>query len=126
VRFSPPSIKNDKSDRKKNRKYLANRSCVSTGPRNLELTREITPEKRIRSINWTRIGISGLNKKNRTIKEKRRVQPKKGQKEYYINRNDNIKQKNQSNIWMLMLRSKIRLIIPENSTEKYKGKLNSK
>jgi hypothetical protein len=44
----------------------------------------------------------------------------KGQKKYYNNRNNNIRQENQSNIWMLRLRPRTKPIIPENSTEKYK------
>jgi hypothetical protein len=54
------------------------------------------------------------------------VQPKKGQKEYYNNRNDNIRQESQSNVWMSKLRPRARPTIPGNSTEKHKGKLNSK
>jgi hypothetical protein len=54
------------------------------------------------------------------------VQPRKGQKKYYINRDDNVRQESQSNVWMSRLRPRTRPIIPENSTEKHKEKLNSK
>jgi hypothetical protein len=54
------------------------------------------------------------------------VQPRKGQKEHYNNGNDNVRQESQSNVWKLRLRPKTRPTIPENSTGKYKEKLNSK
>jgi hypothetical protein len=54
------------------------------------------------------------------------VQPRKGQKKYYNNGDDNVRQESQSNVWMSRLRPRTRPTIPGNSTEKYKGKLNSK
>jgi hypothetical protein len=48
------------------------------------------------------------------------VQSRKEQKKYYNNGDNNVKQESQSNVWML------RPIIPGNSTEKHKRKLNSK
>jgi hypothetical protein len=64
---------------------LLTEALILTGPRNLELARKITTERNLRSIIHTRVGISELDKKNRTTKEKERVQPKKGQKEHYNN-----------------------------------------
>jgi hypothetical protein len=54
------------------------------------------------------------------------VQLRKEQKKYYINRDDNIRQESQSNVLILRLRPRIRPTILGNSTEKHKGKLNSK
>jgi hypothetical protein len=53
------------------------------------------------------------------------VQPRKEQKKYY-NGDNNVKQKSQSNIWILRLRPRTKPTIPGNSTEKYKRKINSK
>jgi hypothetical protein len=69
---------------------------------------------------------TGIRQENKTTKENRRVQPKKGQKKHYINRNDNVRQKNQSNFWMSRLRLRTKPTIPEISTGKHKRKLNSK
>jgi hypothetical protein len=54
------------------------------------------------------------------------VQPRKGQKEHYINGDENVRQESQSDVWMSRLRPRTKPIIPGNSTEKYKGKLNFK
>jgi hypothetical protein len=43
---------------------------ISTGPRNLELTRKITPERNLRSTIQTRVGISELDKKIEQPKKK--------------------------------------------------------
>jgi hypothetical protein len=67
-----------------------------------------------------------IRQENKTTKEDKRVQPRKGQKEHYNNKDDNVRQESQSNVWMSRLRPRIRSTIPGNSTGKYKGKLNSK
>jgi hypothetical protein len=70
VRFLPPTInKNDKSDRKKITNILLTEAPISIKPRNLELMQKIIPEKNLRSIIWTRVGILELNKKIRQIKK---------------------------------------------------------
>jgi hypothetical protein len=61
--------------------------------------------------------LSSINKNDTT---------KKRTEETYNNRNNNVRQESQSNVWMLRLRSRTKLIILGNSTEKYKEKLNSK
>jgi hypothetical protein len=54
------------------------------------------------------------------------VQPRKGQKKHYNNRNDNVRKESQSDVWMSRLRPRTKPTIPGNSTVKHKGKLNSK
>jgi hypothetical protein len=68
----------------------------------------------------------GIRQKNKTTKEDRRMQPRKGQKKYYNNRNDNMRQESQSNVWMSRLRPRTKSTILGNSTGKHKGKLNPK
>jgi hypothetical protein len=63
---------------------------ISIGPRNLESARKITPGKNLRSTIQTRVRIPELDKKIRQIK-KIEVQPRKGQKKHYINRDDNVR-----------------------------------
>jgi hypothetical protein len=46
------------------------------------------------------------------------VQPRKGQKEHYINRNDNVRQESQSNVWISRLRPRTKPTIPGNLTGK--------
>jgi hypothetical protein len=127
VRFSPPSItKNDKLDGEKNREYLANGSSDFNRIKKFGIiAKNYTREES--EINDSDQGWdTGIRQENKTTKEDRRMQPRKGQKEYYNNGNDNIRQESQSNVWMSRLRPRTRSIIPGNSTEKYKGKLNSK
>jgi hypothetical protein len=62
---------------------LLTEAVISIRPRNLELTRKITPEKRIRSINWTRVGISELNKKIGQLKKKEECNQEKDRKILY-------------------------------------------
>jgi hypothetical protein len=42
---------------------LLTRAPISTGSRNLELTRKTTPERNLISTFWTRVGIPELDKK---------------------------------------------------------------
>jgi hypothetical protein len=127
VRFSPPSInKNDKPDREKNRKYLANGSSDFNRTKKFRINAKNYIRKEPKTNNSDQGQNTGIRQENRTTKEDRRIQPKKGQKEHYINRDDNVRQGSQSNVWMLRLRPRTRPTIPENSTEKYKEKLNSK
>jgi hypothetical protein len=70
---------------------------ISTGPRNLESTQKTTPERNLRTTIRTRVGIPKLDKKIGQPKKKE-VQPRKGQKEHYINRNDNVRQEIQSDV----------------------------
>jgi hypothetical protein len=70
VRFLSPSInKNNRSDRKKNHKYFANKALISIGPRNLKLVQKITFKRNLRQIFRIRIEIPELNKKIRQIKK---------------------------------------------------------
>jgi hypothetical protein len=64
---------------------------ISTGPRNLESARKITSGRNLRSTIQTKGWNTGIRQENRTTKENRRVQPKKGQKEHYNNGDDNIR-----------------------------------
>jgi hypothetical protein len=126
VKFSPPSInKNNKSNGEKIVNILLTEVLILTGPRNLELARKITPEKNLKSIIQTRVEIPELDKKIKQPKKKKEYNQKRT-KEILQQWNNNIKQENQSNIWILRLRPRTKLTIPGNSTEKYKGKLNSK
>jgi hypothetical protein len=40
------------------------------------------------------------------------MQPRKGQKKHYINRDNNIKQESQSNVWISKLRPRTKPTIP--------------
>jgi hypothetical protein len=63
VKFSPPSInKNDKSDREKNHKYLANRSSNFKNQQIWNQCKNYTG-KNLRSIIQTRVRIPKLDKK---------------------------------------------------------------
>jgi hypothetical protein len=127
VRFLPPSItKNDKSNREKNRKYLANRNFDFNQTKKFGISAKNYTRKEPKINDSDQGWNTGIRQENRTTKEDRRVQPKKGQKKYYNNGDDNVRQESQSNIWMSRLRPRTKLTIPENSTEKHKGKLNSK
>jgi hypothetical protein len=127
VRFSRPSInKNDKTDREKNHEYLAN------GSSNFNRTKKFGINTKNYTMKEPKINDSdqdqntGIRQKNKTNKENRRIQPRKGHKKHYIHRNDDMKQKSQSNVWMSRLKPRIRPTIPGSSTEKHKGKLYSK
>jgi hypothetical protein len=127
VRFLPPSInKNDKPDGEKNREYLANRSSYFNQTKKFGINAKNYTRKEPK-INDSDQGWNiGIRQENKTTKEDRRVQPRKEQKEHYINRDDNMRQESQSNVWMSRLRPRTRPTIPGNSTGKHKGKLNSK
>jgi hypothetical protein len=92
VKFSPLSInKNDKSDREKNREYLANESSNFNRIKKFGINvKNYTREEP--KINYSDQGQNtGIRQKYKINKENRRVQPKKGQKKHYNNRNDNMR-----------------------------------
>jgi hypothetical protein len=96
VRFSPSSItKNNKSDREKNCKYLAIGSSDfnRTKKFGINMKNYIRKEPNIDDLDQGQ--NTRIRQENKTTKENRRVQPRKGQKEYYINRNDNVIQEGQ-------------------------------
>jgi hypothetical protein len=124
VRFSPPSInKNDKSDGERIANISLTEAPISIGPRNLESTRKTIPERNLRSKIQTRVGI---DKKIGQLKKIEGYNHEKDRKKHYNNGNNNVRQENQSNVWMSRLRPRARPTIPGNSTEKHKRKLNSK
>jgi hypothetical protein len=104
---------------------LANRSSNFNQTKKFEINTKNYTRKELKSMIWTKVEISELDKK---IGQPKKIEgcSKEGQKKYYNNGNDNVKQKSQSNIWMLRLKPKTRPIIPGNSIEKHKEKLNSK
>jgi hypothetical protein len=127
VRFSPPSInKKDKPDGEKNREYLAKKSSDFNRTKKFGINAKNYTSKEPKINNSDQGWNTGIRQENKTTKEDRRVQPRKGQKEYYINRDDNVRQESQSNVWMSRLRPRTKPTIPGNSTEKHKEKLNSK
>jgi hypothetical protein len=127
VRFSPLSItKNNKFDREKNHEYLANESSNFNRTKKFGISTKNYTRKKSKINNSDQGRNTGIRQENRTTKEDRRVQPKKEQKKYYNNGDDNKRQENQSNVWILRLRPRTKPTIPENSTGKYKEKLNSK
>jgi hypothetical protein len=124
VRFSPPSItKNDKPDGEKNHKYLANGGSDFNRTKKFGINTKNYIRKEPEINNSDQGWNIGIRQENRTTKEDRRVQPRKGQKKHYINRDDNVRQESQSNVWMSRLRPRT---IPGNSTGKHKEKLNPK
>jgi hypothetical protein len=127
VRFSPPSInKNDKSDREKNHEYLANGSSNFNRTKKFGISMKNYTRKEPKIKDSDQGRDTGMRQEYKTNKEDRRVQPRKGQKKHYNNRDDNVRQESQSSVWMSKLRLRTRPTIPGNSTEKHKGKLNSK
>jgi hypothetical protein len=72
VRFSPPSInKNNKSDREKNREYLANESSDFNRIKKFGINAKNYTRKELISIFWTRVGIPELDKK---IKQPKKIE----------------------------------------------------
>jgi hypothetical protein len=70
VRFSPPSInKNDKSDREKNRQYLANGSSDFNRTKKFVINAKNYTRKELRAMIRTWVGIPELAKKIRQIKK---------------------------------------------------------
>jgi hypothetical protein len=127
VRFSPPSInKNDKPDGEKNHEYLTNGSSDFNRTKKFGISAKNYTRKGPKINNSDQGWDTGIRQENKTTKEDRRVQPRKGQKEHYNNRDDNVRQESQSNVWMSRLRPRTRPTIPGNSTGKHKGKLNPK
>jgi hypothetical protein len=127
VKFSPSSItKNDKLYREKNHEYLANGSSDFNRTKKFGISAKNYTRKEPKINDSDQGQNTAIRQENKTNKEDRRVQPRKGQKKHYINRDDNVRQKNQSNVWMSRLRPRTRPTIPGNSTGKYKEKLNSK
>jgi hypothetical protein len=127
VRFSPPSInKNDKPDGEKNHEYLANGSSDFNRTKKFGISVKNYTRREPKFNNSDQGRDTGIRQENRTTKEDRRLQPRKGQKEYYNNGDDNVRQESQSNVWMSRLRPRTRPTIPGNSTGKHEGKLNSK
>jgi hypothetical protein len=127
VRFSPPSItKNDKPDGEKNYEYLANGSSDFNRTKKFGISVKNYTKKEPKINNSDQGWDTGIRQENRTTKENRRVQPRKGQKKYYNNRDDNVRQESQSDVWMSRFRPRTRPTIPGNSTGKHKRKLNSK
>jgi hypothetical protein len=126
-RFSPPSItKNDKPDREKNHEYLANGSFDFNRTKKFRISAKNYTRKEPKINDSDQGWDTRIRQENRTTKEDRRVQPRKGQKEHYNNGDENVRQESQSNVWMSRLRPRTKSTILENSTEKHKGKLNSK
>jgi hypothetical protein len=105
---------------------LLSEAPISTRLKNLKSAQKNYTKKEPKINNSDHGRNTRIRQENKTTKENRRMQPRKGQKEYYNNRNDNVRQKSQSNVWMSKLRPRTKSIIPENSTGKYKEKLNSK
>jgi hypothetical protein len=66
-------------------------SLISTGPRNLELVQKNYIRKELKINNSDQSQNTGIRQKYKTNKENRRVQPRKGQKGYYNNGNNNIR-----------------------------------
>jgi hypothetical protein len=99
VRFSPPSItKNDKPNREKNHKYLANGSSNFNQTKKFGISVKNYTRKEPKINSSDQGQNTGIKQENRTTKENKRVQPRKGQKEYYNNGDDNVRQKSQSNV----------------------------
>jgi hypothetical protein len=68
--FSPPSInKNDKSDREKNRQYLANGSSDFNRTKKFGINAKNYTRKELRSMIRTRVRILELDKKIRQPKK---------------------------------------------------------
>jgi hypothetical protein len=125
VRFSLLSInKNDKSNREKNHEYVANGSFDFNRTKKFGISVKNYTRKEHKINDSDQGWDTGIRQENRTTK-KDRVQPRKGQKKHDNNRDNNVRQKSQSNVWMSRLRPRTKSIIPGNSTEKYKRKLNS-
>jgi hypothetical protein len=110
----------------KNHKYLANESSDFNRTKKFRINEKKYTRKEPKSNDSDKGWDTGSRQENRTTKEKRRVQPRKGQKKYYIHSDDNVRQESQPDVWMLRLRPRTRPTIPGNSTGKHKGKLNSK
>jgi hypothetical protein len=99
VRFLPLSItKNNKSDREKNREYLTNRSSDFNRTKKFGISAKNYTRKKPKINDLDQGWNTGIRQENRTTKEDRRVQPKKEQKKYYINRDDNMRQESQSDV----------------------------
>jgi hypothetical protein len=127
VKFSLLSItKNDKLNREKNHEYFANGSFDFNQTKKFGISAKNYTRKESEINNLDQGWNTRIRQENRTTKENKRMQPRKKQKEYYINRDDNVRQESQSNVWMSRLRPKTKPTIPENSTGKHKRKLNSK
>jgi hypothetical protein len=78
VKFSPPSInKNDKSDREKNRKYLANGSSDFNRTKKFGISAKNYTRKKLKSIIQTRVRIPELDKKIEQPKKKKEYNQKK-------------------------------------------------
>jgi hypothetical protein len=71
VKFSPPSItKNNKSDREKNYKYLANRSSDFNWTKKFGINVKNYTRKKLKSTIQTRVEILELDKKIKQPKKK--------------------------------------------------------
>jgi hypothetical protein len=90
VKFLPFSInKNDKFYREKNRQYLTNRNSDFNWTKKFGISIKNYIREKSNINNLDQSQNTGIRQENKTTKENRRMQPKKGQKEHYINKNDN-------------------------------------
>jgi hypothetical protein len=101
VRFLHSSIiKNDKPNREKNHEFLANKSSNFNWTKKFGINAKNYTRKEPKINNSDQGQNTGIRQEYKTNKENRRVQPRKGQKEYYNNGDDNVRQESQSDVWM--------------------------
>jgi hypothetical protein len=86
----------------------------------LELARKTTPKKNLRSMIRTRVEIPELDKK---IEQPKKIEGCNQEKDRKILQygDDNVRQKSQSNVWMLRLKPRTRPTIQEIQQENTKG-----
>jgi len=129
VRLLPPSIRRSdrlKFDGRKKRQYFSNGKSEFNGTKKFGITTKNYIGQKQQINNSKQVRNAEVKQGNETKQKNRSMEQEHGQKEHYIHREDNGKERNQTSDWMSRLRPRTRPTIPGSSTKKHKEKMNPK
>ena len=119
MRLSPPSIRRSdrlKFDGRKKRQYFSNRKSEFNGTKKFGINTKNYIGQKQQINNSKQVRNAEVKQGNEATQRNKSMEPEHGQKEHYIHREDNGKQRNQTSNWMLRLRPRTRSTIPGSST----------